>query len=62
MQLATLIHLKFSRAITRSCGYTEMTNIAMNGCIQVKEVKDELGEPGVSEMSEFETEMNCNAS
>jgi len=32
--------------LSRSCAYTEMNNVAMNGCIQVKEVKDELGEPG----------------
>jgi len=31
---------------TRSCAYTEFNNIAMNGCIQVKEIKDELNGVG----------------
>jgi len=32
--------------ISRSCAFTENNNIAMNGCIQVKEVRDVLNEPG----------------
>jgi len=33
--------------ITRSCAFLDnVNNIAMSGCVQVKEVKDELGAPG----------------
>ena len=39
--------------ITRSCAFYEdnshnLNNIAVNGCVKVKEVKDDLDEPSVS--------------
>ena len=39
--------------ITRSCAFYEdnshnLNNIAVNGCVKVKEVKDNLNEPSVS--------------
>ena len=45
--------------ITRSCAFYEdnshnLNNIAVSGCVKVKEVKDDLNEPSVSFYLYFE--------
>jgi len=52
--------------ITRSCAFYEdnshnLNNIAVNGCVKVKEVKDELGEPGFVGDYCYCDGDNCNA-